>query len=542
MINYAGYPFAPNSLFPDNGLANLAAVLRDTGKQVEILDLATVSVFSRFTSTQMTRRLARTWEALRPGADGGTGPIGKTCALLSLQGGEWARARRQSRVLSEIADDVVNRVRRDDIQAVGFKLWNGDGLQGSVAVARAIRRNCPNVRLFGGGPQVDTFMELLLQRYPVFDALAFGEGEETIRFLAEDGARDSSFQGIPNLLYRAGGKIERTEHRIVDDLDSLPEPVYDPHVYPAMRGDEKVKIIVVDESRGCRNNCAFCIHPAKSDRELRVKSIPKLIREVDNIEKRCNVHTFRFAGSCTPYSVLNEFASALNERGSRYMYASFAHVRHSEQADFKTIRDSGCVCLFFGVESGSQPVLNLMRKGTTTEQITRAIGSAREAGIFTVASIIYPAPGDNEQSRAETLKLLSGHAPDSVVVSPAVVVPRTDWFERPDRYGVTFRDRTRYLEVGMRWKAKLLLPPSFWGPLPLWVNGRSFKQALKATSAFAAALRAAGLRTAVSDEAYLMSERAGMDAEDFRDETRAAFFAGDAERVRSLVGRINANA
>jgi len=46
-----------------------------------------------------------------------------------------------------------------------------------------------------------------------------------------------------------------------------------------MQGDEKIRIIVVDDSRGCRNNCAFCPHPVKSSHRLRVKSIPRMLRE-----------------------------------------------------------------------------------------------------------------------------------------------------------------------------------------------------------------------------------------------------------------------
>ena len=547
LVNYAGYPFAPNSLFPDNGLANLAGVLREAGKTPLILDFATVSVLERLSSPHMQRSLAKTWDTLfpaapEPGARSAprAGRVAKTCALARLHRADVARSRLQARLLAELAEQLSERVQRDSIDAVGFKLWNGDGMEGSITLARELRHRCPGVKIFAGGPQVDTFMERIPQRYDVFDALVYGEGEETVRMLAEAGAEPSAYPGIPNLLFREGNTVRRTESRIVGDLDSLPAPVYTPDVYPAMEADEKIRILVIDESRGCSNSCAFCIHPVKSHRSLRVRSTEQLVRDVERMATECRTRTFRFAGSCTPYPVLNDFARAILDGKHRVLYSSFAHIRHSEEADFETMRASGCVSLFYGIESGSQAVLDRMRKGIQTDMIAPAVRRAREAGIFTVGSLIYPAPGDDETTEQETLALLAEAQPDALTVQTAVVVPGTDWYADPGRFGIVMRDRDAYADAAMRWKAKLLMPPPFWAPLPVAVNGVPFKQALKKTSAFIRRIEESGIPTSISDDVYLMSHRLGIDPVAFRDRARRAFFVGDAADVREMVAGINA--
>jgi len=267
--------------------------------------------------------------------------------------------------------------------------------------------------------------------------------------------------------------------------------------------------------------------------------VGKLISEIDNMGERYGIRTFRFAGSCTPYELLNDFAAAMAGRPP-CVYASFAHVRESDRADFAAIAASGCVALFFGIESGSQSVLNKMRKGLIVEAIEPAIRGAAAAGIFPVGSLIFPAPGETDQTERETLAVIEKARPGSLTVQAPLVVPMTDWFNNPARYGITM-DKDEYTGEIMHWKAKLLMPPSFWSPLPVSIDGHDFRQMLDRTGAFVRRVEAMGIPTAASDDTYLMSDRAGMDVVEFRDETRRAFFADDVDRIATLVERINRN-
>ncbi|MCX7590102.1 MAG: B12-binding domain-containing radical SAM protein, partial [Kiritimatiellae bacterium] len=383
LVNYAGYPYAANSLFPDNGLANLAGALLEEGAEVQIADYATVAVLSEMTPPRLRRHLAKVFEKIvhSPPEKPASGLLERICGLATLQMATLWRSQRQRRLVARIGEELARRVKRESIQAVGFKLWSGDGMFGSVALAGAVKKACPGVRIFGGGPQVDIFMDRILSRFPVFSALVYGEGEETIRLLAQEGGEESAYPGIPNLLFRKDGRIQQTEDRFIQDLDRLPWPAYESEIYPAMAGNEKIRILVLDESRGCGNNCAFCLHPVKSHRQLRTKGVKRLVAEVVRARERFKVKTFRLAGSSTPYGLLNDFASEVLRSGIELLYSSFAHVRGAVKADFSAIRRSGCTALFFGIESGSQRVLDAMRKGIKVAEIAAAIRGAHEAGI-----------------------------------------------------------------------------------------------------------------------------------------------------------------
>lgn len=542
LVNFAGYPYAPNSFMPDNGLANLAGSLLDAGKEVLVLDGSTVSLLEEFSNARLRRRLGSVWDRIARSRHGLAGAADRLGALGLLPFCAAERQRLQDLYLERMARRIVRLADERGIEAVGFKLWNGDGLAGSARIARRVREAAPGLRILGGGPQVDIYMERFLDYHDEFDLLAYGEGEETIRELALRGGDPAAWATIPNLIFRDGGRVIRTESRLIGDLDRLPMPVYDPDVYPAMRGGEKVRIVVLDESRGCANHCAFCVHPAKSSRRLRTKGVPRLLDEILHLRKTLNAHTFRFGGSCTPYALLNAFAAAVLERGEQILYTSFAHVRNHAEADFVRMRQSGCVSLFFGLESGSQTILNRLQKGTRVEQIRAALHEARRAGIFSIGSLIYPCPGETAQTRAETLECLEQERPDALTVQAPVIAPRTDWFENPARYGIRFRNRDDYLARGVHWKLNLLLPVMFWKPLPVSVDGRSYKRVLGETGRFLRETQRRGFLTSVSDDTYLMSVRAEMPVHEFRDASRRAFFVGDAEQAAALADRVNARA
>ena len=74
----------------------------------------------------------------------------------------------------------------------------------------------------------------------------------------------------------------RSPSKRIDDLNKLPSPVYDDNIYWAMKDNQKMRIAIIDESRGCPFVCDFCSHPTKSGKKWRIR---KPERVVDIMEK-----------------------------------------------------------------------------------------------------------------------------------------------------------------------------------------------------------------------------------------------------------------
>ena len=534
LISYAGYPFAPTSFMPDNGLANLASSLINAGHTTKILDFNTPALVERLYPTRLSQSVAPIMENLI----NGHAPSIKEIARLWLTEKKLNRYRNAEASL--IGKELVEIVVKEKIDFVGLKLWNGDGFTGSLRIARELKRVKPELFVFGGGPHVDVFREYIYTATRDFDALVYGEGEETIVMLAEYAEGKRKLQEIPNLILKTKGGTITTPMKRIEDLDALPYPVYDEDVYPAMKENQKAKVIVLDESRGCNNSCYFCIHPLKSGK-LRVKTAKRVVDEMATIKKRYGIGVFRYAGSNTPLKLTNEIASEILKRNLKVEYTTFGHVRGIDPDTFKFLKSSGCFGMFMGIESGSQKLLDKsINKGVKVEQIKKAILYAKEAGLFIAGSIIFPCPGETEKTQQETLDLLSETMPDSAPMQFPIIMPGTGWFKNPGRFGFEFNKKA-FLRKTMNYKIKFMFPPKFWKPFPYKVNGKAFKEYALELEEFIKKVEKLGIPTTISDEMALLAKYANLSPLEYRDKNRTNLLTGNFKDIESQLREINKN-
>ncbi len=358
---------------------------------------------------------------------------------------------------------------------------------------------------------MDFFRGLIFERTKAFEGLVYAEGEETIVQIA-DYVSGKGKLDFPNLITPDG--IER-EIRWIEDLDTLPMPVYDKHIYPAMKGNEKINIVVLDESRGCPYGCAFCVQSVKSVHKRIVKTVARVVGEMKHIRNQYRVRSFRYAESSTPATLMRHIADKIIKEDLQVSYCSYGHVREFCPDDAAVLKQSGLFGLLFGIKSGNQKVLDLMNKPTTVEQIRTAVKAAKDASIFVVGSVILPAPGDNDRTMKETFELLADIRPDSVFIQFPGIYPRTPWARNPERYGFGL-DAENYCRQVMDYKIKTLFPPSFWSPLPYKLNGMSFRQFARVTEQFALKLESNGLVTQLTDDIALVGSVLGIDLVEFK--------------------------
>lgn len=534
LISYAGYPLSPTSFLPDNGLANLASALIGRGHTTRILDFNTPQLVKRLYPSSFSQSIKPVMEKFMNG---------ETLSLreiLKLWVMEKKLHRYQDMQASLIGKELVQTVEKEGADFVGLKLWNGDGFTGSLRIAHELKNAYPKLPLFAGGPHVDIFREHIYTATRDFDALVYGEGEETIVMLAQYVEGKRKLQDIPNLIFKKGGRTVTTVMRRIEDLDTLPYPIYDEGIYPAMRGNEKMKMIVLDESRGCNNSCYFCIHPLKSGR-LRVKTAQRVVDEMIAIKDKYGIAVFRYAGSNTPLKLMDGVAREILKRQLKVEYTTFGHVREASLEVFKLLKSSGCFGLFFGIESGSQRILDKgMNKSVKVEQIKKAILYAKEAGLFTAGSIIFPAPGETKATQQQTLNLLSEARPDSAPIQFPLVAPGTEWFSKPETFGFQLNKNT-FHQKAMNYKIKFMFPPRFWKPFPYKVNGKRFKKYAQELEEFMEKVEELGITTTISDEMALLAKYAGVTPREFRDLNRLQFLTGDYEGIKKLVEKINNN-
>lgn len=532
LVNYAGYMVTPNTFVPDNSLATLAAVLRADGFGVEIVDL------------QNPEDLGGVLDGADPAP--ARAILERLGARQPIEGGlyrEYRRARDggQRAMEDRWTEQLCDKVAHDDVGLVGFKLWAGNGLAGAIRMAEALRARFPRVRLVAGGPAVNYTRATFFRRTTVFDALAYGDGEDTILALAREAA------DVPGVVRREGDRIHATPPRFSRDLDVWPPPTYARDVYPSI--DRMFRIRIVDESRGCFNRCAFCSHRHLSD-VTRVRSPARVADEME-LGLREGVTTFRLSGSNPPRRFLEALAKELIARKIRPSYSVYSSFNNMRPSSLPLLAESGLAGMFFGLEAGDPEHLRRVhnKNNRSEEHILETTRTAMELGIFVALSVIVPSPFETEATTRATLSLLTRIFEDrrhgSVLALPAFLLPGNDWWERRAEFGFELEpgwDAERLVTHLLDWDSDWLLPRELAKEAHYRLNGKDSHQLFDECGAFVTALERAGIQTNIDDAAYMIALSGGLDPRRFKVEMCARLVRGGRERLVSFVEAMNAGA
>lgn len=539
LVSYSGFPYTPSSFFPDNGLANLAGALKEGGHGIRILDFSTLETFDAF----MPRELKEEFGTLLPYF---FQPPKDPEIVAKFRQAEGHLDRQKGSIVADISRRILAEVDKAGADWVGFKLYLGDGLEGSIDIANFLREKRPSLKIFAGGPLVDLFKGFIYRRTPVFDALIYAEGENVILPLMEYVEGKRELATVPNTIYRdEAGDIRVGPLERLDDLDGLPVPSYDRDVYPALYTGGKLKIVTFDESRGCPFKCAFCIHAEKSGLKLRQKSVERMIAELKQLMQVCDTRVFRFAGSATPYQTLAKLGERLLEEKLDIMYSIYGTAHHLMQESLPLLRKSGLWAIFYGVESGDERILqdSMGKRNNHPEKMKELLRATMDADIFTVASIIYPAPHEDEESSRHTLEFLQevfrGRSNCSVPVTFSGLFPTTDWMADHEKYGFDMGAFDECMMQLMNYKIKSLLPYWLWPGLPYTLNGKAGGQLQAEASWMIQELEKDGITTMLLDDSAMIGSLAGYDLKQYRKEVAAAFYTGNVDYASDLLDRVN---
>lgn len=524
LISYTGCPRNLTNLYPDNGLASLAACLIKNGHKTKILDYGTVDTM-RLMSPGIIRKWLKKIYTKR----------GKIWGETQLFFIEKVLVIFRKRFENKTAKDILNIIKSERIDFIGFKLFVGDGFRGSISIAKKIKRRYPNLKIFAGGPTVDICCEHIYREFDGFDALAYGEGEETIVMLAEFVQGRVELEKIPNLIIRRDGKIITTSAKKVKNLNNLPFPVYDEDVYLSMRGNKKVKVIVFDESRGCPYRCAFCNHREKSGTFTRTKTAKRIVEEMEFIIKKYGISSFRFAGSNPPPKLMESIAEEVMARGLKVYYHFLARVNFSKEEMFHKMKESGALSVLFGIESGSQYLLDKINKNCKVSQIKTAVKAAKKAGLFVIGSFIFPLPFENDSTKKETINLVKELKLNGFFINPPGVFPGTEWVKNSDKYNIEilatpaeFAKCWMYFDID-----------SAHGFLPVKFNGKNSKEVVIEERNFIRTLIKQGLFRTTGEDGTLLSHKIGILPEEFSHLLNPSFFSRDYVAISQILKRLN---
>jgi len=205
------------------------------------------------------------------------------------------------------------------------------------------------------------------------------------------------------------------ERPSIGHIDDVPEPDYSLVNLSKFCGVFPTRLrpsVAIMASRGCPFDCTFCNTPVFWGKKVRYRSPERVVAEIENLYRRHGVREVFFQDDT--FNLNHAWATAIFEgliqRGLNEKMSFKITSRVNEKlvtAEFLGMaREAGVWNIFYGVESGSQMMLDRMKKGVTVDEIRRAIRMTHEAGIETQCSFIVGMPGETRETLKETGELI----------------------------------------------------------------------------------------------------------------------------------------
>jgi len=353
-------------------------------------------------------------------------------------------------------NSILNAVLREKPDIIGITAMTPT-MNSAIKMARQIKEMHNDVIIVLGGAHVTLFPEETLQRVPEADIVVRGEGEQTMVELVktlENG--DSVNSQVLGVTYREKNCIRNSPARqFISDLDSLPFPAF--HLLPMTRyrlhppHGRRMPSIPIITSRGCPYRCIYC---SKSvfGKQYRANSPTYVVDEIERLMDKFNVREVTFYDDVFTLDKKRVFAicEELERRRIRIPWTCETRVNLVNEELIEKMKKAGCYMIAYGVESGSQKILNNIKKDITLEQAIRAFELTHKIGVQTIAYFMIGSPGETPETIERTIKFANKLDPDFVQFSTATPFPGTEFFNLAIKEGIMSEDWDDYIYAGLR--------------------------------------------------------------------------------------------
>ncbi|SLM30742.1 putative Radical SAM domain protein [Desulfamplus magnetovallimortis] len=409
---------------------NIALWLRLASSEPEGSDLIafTRGKTGQFLDPVQTSYYKKVWDRLR-----------RKMTLLGEQANLYLATGEASGEFLSILDTQIEQILGFEPGLIGISVLFPEQLPFAAALARAVKntlgvKGIDGVRIVLGGAMMSAMPATeLLEAIPEIDAVVCGEGEEAAAALCLNRPHGA----IPGLIYREGNTVRSNIKAQTLSLKQIPAPDFSK--LPLYAYFNPVPVLPVLFSRGCAwRRCRFCAHNF-SFSGYRKKDIRDFVAEMADYTRRLGVHHFYFADE---YILPKDMDGICQEIMAQGLFVNF-HILGKPTADCTKARlalwsAAGCRWIGWGVETGSQRLLDLINKGTCVGDMDTVIHNSASVGISNLGLMIFGLPTSTEADLELTMDFLSRtyNSFGGLTASAFVLFEKTYFARNADRFAM----------------------------------------------------------------------------------------------------------
>ncbi len=327
--------------------------------------------------------------------------------------------------------ETIKSILNENVNLVGFTVTT-PLIYLVKQLCEKLKKENSNIKTVIGGPHVSALPKETLENN-AFDYIIFGEGEYTFLELVQNLNDKKDLSEILGLGYKdkTGLHINNKRH-LINNLDTLPFPAYEllpTEKYINMYFKKKFALMI--SSRGCPYQCIFCGSSSTFGHNVRYRSPKNFVDEIEYIIKTQKINRFLFTDDTFTLNKQHtiEICKLILERGINIKFICSSRANTFDEERAKYLKQAGCWMITFGVESGDEEILKIIKKGITKEQVRTAIGIAKKYGIHTHASYMIGNPTETLETINNTIKFAYELNTDFAQFSISTPFPGTELWD-----------------------------------------------------------------------------------------------------------------
>ncbi len=322
----------------------------------------------------------------------------------------------------------------------------------AAALAKLLKDQRPNTKIIIGGCHLSALPEETMKYCPQFDIGVIGEGEETIaallRSLEDQGKHIDKVQGI---IFREDGLLIMNNHRpLIDNLDNLPFPAWE--LLPDLRrfyrpsgfGFKRLPVTSLLTIRGCPMRCTFCSETPFA-KTCRMHSVDYVMDMIKLLHRQYGMRDIMFYDGTFVINAQRvcELCERLIKEKLNLVWSCNGRINLMTRPMLNLMKRAGCWSIAYGIESGSQKVLNFIQKDIDLEKARYVLQWTKQEGILTKGYFMIGHLIDDKESLRSTRDFVLRNELDMLTLTYFSPLPGTPDYVRAEHFGVFNKEWSR---------------------------------------------------------------------------------------------------
>jgi hypothetical protein len=352
---------------------------------------------------------------------------------------------RQVNVYRDVFEHILKpAIIAEQPHVIGISIVLRQQLFSSMTFCALIKEQFPGIHVTIGGNTVTRFRDVLPNTpklFALFDSAIVYEGETALLRLVEGIANETDLSHVPNLIFKDAAGIHVNSETFAENMGALPPPDFDG--LPIEKYFVPEPILPYLATRGCYwGRCEFCDHGEGYTAGYRTKKDWQIIEELTFLKQKYQTRHFHFTDESYPPALFRKLTRKLVE--SKLDLAWTTHIRFEksllDDEVWQDAQDAGCKYLHMGYESGSERVLQLMDKATTTDIIQRSLELSSRHGVWNHVMGFFGFPGETYEDAKFSTQFLEDNREHvhSIGFGTFDLSKHTPVAKNPEKFGITF--------------------------------------------------------------------------------------------------------